>query len=271
MISTLTLLHRRLALLASAALTLAFVAGSAHGAQVLDVRDSDTTVVRISLRDQTRIRVLDGHVTDAFGDIYDAAANPNGRLMLTKDEADGELYVKPMPPASPLPGGPYTPATTPVKLDVKSDRGSFAMLLQPADTVGETITLRITGGSIKTTPESANAFVEKAGSHERAIKALTLAMANPALADAAPGRDVSGGPQEVALWKEARFVLKRTHEVPGLVGEVYDLTNISSQRMVIDERELYHQGVLSVAARRLVLEPGETTPVWIVRQSATAH
>ena len=254
-------------LLAPLGFALGLFATTAQAIQNIDVRDSDTTIARVSLRDQTRIRILDGHVTDVYGDVYDAAANPGGRLSVTKDETDGELYVKPTPPSPSMTGGPMTASTAPIKVDIKSDRGTFALLLQPTDSIGDTIVAHVIGGSVKPSPAAAAGFMDKATSHERAIKALTLAMASPQLADAAPGREIPGGPQEVALWKEARFVLTRTHEVSGLVGEVYDLTNISTQRMVIDERELFHRGVLSVAARRLVLEPGETTPVWIVRQA----
>lgn len=250
-----------------ASLGMALGLTTAHAIQNIDVRDSDTTIARVSLRDQTRIRVLDGRVTDVYGDVYDANTNPAGRLSVTKDETDGEIYVKPMPPIPSLSAGPMTPVTAPIKVDIKSDRGTFALLLQPADSIGDTIVAHVIGGAVKPSPAATAGFMDKATSHERAIKALTLAMANPQLSDAAPGREPAGGPQEVALWKEARFVLKRTHDVSGLVGEVYDLTNISAQRMVIDERELFHRGVLSVAARRLVLEPGETTTVWIVRQA----
>jgi conjugal transfer pilus assembly protein TraK len=257
-----------LGLLAAATLAAA-MASSVLAAQTIDVRDADTTIVRISQRDQTRIRVLDGHITDAFGDLYDPAANPGGRLSITKDEADGELYVRPLPPPAAVPGiPPAMSAAMPVKLDLKTDRGSVALLLQPVEIIGETLTLNITGAAPKSTAESAAGFAERAGSHERVLKALTLAMANPAMSQAVPGRDLPGGPREVALWKEARFVLRRTHAAAGLVGEVYELTNISAQRMVIDERELYRPAVLSVAARRLVLEPGESTAVWIVRDAS---
>jgi conjugal transfer pilus assembly protein TraK len=71
----------------------------------------------------------------------------------------------------------------------------------------------------------------------------------------------------VALWKEARFVQVARYDVPGLVGEVYELTNVSGQRMVIDERELYRPGVVSVSLRALQLAPGASTAVWIVRQA----
>ena len=50
----------------------------------------------------------------------------------------------------------------------------------------------------------------------------------------------------VPLWNEARFVLVRMLE-GALVGEKYQLTNVSKQRMVIDERELYRRGVIAIA------------------------
>jgi conjugal transfer pilus assembly protein TraK len=49
-----------------------------------------------------------------------------------------------------------------------------------------------------------------------------------------------------------------------LLGEKYQLTNVSSSRMVIDERELYRRGVLAVMVDSLELEPGEATNVMVV-------
>ena len=49
-----------------------------------------------------------------------------------------------------------------------------------------------------------------------------------------------------------------------LVGEKYQLTNVSKQRMVIDERELYRRGVLAVMVETLELEPGESTQIMVV-------
>jgi conjugal transfer pilus assembly protein TraK len=82
-----------------------------------------------------------------------------------------------------------------------------------------------------------------------------------------PVRRLAGGGLEFALWREARFVQVARYDVPGLVGEAYELTNISGQRMVIDERELYRPGVVSVSLRALQLAPGASTEVWIVRQA----
>lgn len=247
---------------------------AAQAAQTLEVRDGDTAIARISLRDQTRIRVDRGRITNVLGDIYDVNANPAGRVTLVRDEADGEVYVKPIAwSASPDLGGTAVPAAgaaTPVKLDIKTDRGTFALLLQPSDVVGDTLVLRPLGAAANANAFSRGALGNQRGAaHERSIKALTLAMANPELASEAPPRLVAGAAgngQEVALWREARFVLKSVQNAPGMVGETFELTNVSAQRMVVDERELYRDGVIAISIKRLVLGPGESTPVWILRQ-----
>jgi conjugal transfer pilus assembly protein TraK len=262
--------------LATACLALGATA-PAIASQVLEIREGDTTVVRISVRDQTRLRVASGRIVDVIGDVFDAQRNPGGRIAVLKDDADGEVYIRPAlqsspPPQPPGAGALAAPAAAPIKLDVKTTRGTVGLLLQPADVVGQTLTLRITGFA---TTSAALAAAEgggeargeprgKGASHVRAVKALTLAMAAPGLAPEVPVQLVPGG-QEIALWVEARFVLQARYEAPGLVGEAFTLTNVSGSRMVIDERELFKPGVLSVSVKHLALEPGQTTPVWIVR------
>ena len=246
---------------------------NAWALKVVLVKESDTVVVPVSLRDQTRIKVGGGRIVDVLGDVYDAQRNPTGRVTVIQDE-DGEAYVKPIShPVQPpgvlsTNGQPYKP-NAPIKLDFKSTQGAFALLLQPMDTPGETLDIRVQGGTPPVVAESPRA---KGPSHFRAVKALTLAMANPALQDSLPGMQATALREigrEVGLWKEARFVLMTRHHAGQLLGETYELTNVSASRMVIDERELYADGVLSVAARRLILEPGEATPVWVVRQATT--
>lgn len=244
----------------------------ASAAQLLDLRDGDTTVTRVSVRDQTRLRVVRGRVIDVIGDVFDADKNPAGRVVVLKDDAEGEVYVKPVLPASvraadgSLPAGPLMSALqlAPVKLDIKTDRGTVGLVLQAADVIGDTITLRISGSEARALPVEP---IAKTAAHVRAAKALTLAMASPGMAGEVPVQRLPGQGQEVALWKEARFVLVARYEVPGLVGEVYELTNVSGEPMVIDERELYRPGVVSVSLRELKLKPAATTKVWIVRQA----
>lgn len=263
-------LFKRIATLLCAPLLLAAGLQPATAAQTLEIREGDTTIARVSIRDQTRLRVDKGRVLDVIGDVFDAKDNPAGRVVVLKDEGEGEVYVKPVPPVSMrgmdggmLPG-PLSGPIPPIKLDIKTDRGTVGLVLQPADVIGDTLTLRIAGSELRA---PSIAPIPKATNHVRGAKALTLAMATPALRGEVPMQRYPGRGQELALWKEARFFLVARFDVPGLVGEVYELTNVSSSLMVIDERELYRPGVVTIALKDLQLAPGASTPVWIVRQA----
>ena len=280
------------------AMAFSLATATAQAAKTLDIRDGDTVIAVVSARDQTRIRVDRGRIIEVFGDVYEPTKNPGGRLLL-RDEGNGEVFIKFVPQsvpapaiagAPPVPGQPSgstakdddstavpsSPAAAaasasvggPLKVDVKTTRGTVGLLLHPASVVGDTLVLQVSGGTAKPVADTRSGS-GKSNAHVRAIKALTLAMAVPEYANEATSRPVvgraPGGGEDVALWKEARFTLKTRHEAPGLIGESYVLTNVSDSRMVIDERELYREGVLSVAVRQLALAPGETTPVWIVR------
>ena len=238
---------------------LMLVAPLAHAAQVVDVRDGDTAVVRISVRDQTRVRVERGRITDVMGNLFQAESNPGGRINVLKDEVDGEIYLQPMSAAD----GQAGRGGEPVKLDIKTDRGTFALLVQPADVVGDTLVLRPRSG--EGVPPKLSTQAQRSGAHVRSIKALILAMANPALGAEFDQQRVGVAGEEQQLWAEARLVLKQITRAPGLRGDSFELINVSGQRLVLDERELFSPGVLAVSAKRLVLEPGESTPLWVVR------
>ena len=245
------------AILAPAAIAVSFAAlpSSAAAAQTLDIRDGDTAVVRISSLDQTRVRAVRARVLDVIGDVYDAQANPGGRVIVLKD--DGEVYLKPIVDQG-------VPAR-PIKLDVKTSSGTVGLLLQPSEIVGDTLTLRVVGGTQAGAGGATPSARVKSPAHLRAVKALTLAMAVPGMAADASIQVIDGGAEEVLLWQEARFVLLARYEAGQLLGETFQLTNVSKSRMVLDERELFRPGVVSVSALRLVLEPGESTRVWVVR------
>jgi conjugal transfer pilus assembly protein TraK len=93
-----------------------------------------------------------------------------------------------------------------------------------------------------------------------AIRRVLLALSRDAEPEDMVARDRL---EIVPLWNEARFVLVRTLD-GSLLGEKYQLTNVSKARMVIDERELYRRGVLAVMIETLELEPGEATQVFVV-------
>lgn len=71
----------------------------------------------------------------------------------------------------------------------------------------------------------------------------------------------------IPLWKGVRFELVRLIELSGLRAESYLLTNTSVKQIVMDERELYREGVLAVSFERPVLEAGESTPVFVISEA----
>ena len=167
-----------------------------------------------------------------------------GDFQVTPDKDSGVAYVKPAADKSFL------------TLFVADDAGRHWKLnLKVADVPAETIVIR----DRSRLRQDARAF----GTDEprnTAIRRVLLALAR----DAEPEDMIAKDALEIVpLWNEARFVLVRTLEGT-LIGEKYQLTNVSKNRMVIDERELYRRGVLAVMLESLELEPGESTRVMVV-------
>ncbi|HQR19509.1 MAG TPA: type-F conjugative transfer system secretin TraK [Burkholderiaceae bacterium] len=246
----------RTAATAAVGLTLA---AAAHALQTVDVRDGQSVTAKMSLTEQTRIKIDRGRILDVLGDIYDPQRNAAGRFVLEKDDQAGEIFIRLLDPS----------LLRPVNLFVKGERGTFGLVLQPVDMPLETIVLRDRGealvgaaGAVAVAQAVSDTPFPKNTSHVRAIKAMWLAMAG----DAVP-RDVQvrAMNREVALWKEARFVLDRVYVANSMVGELYTLTNTSEQAMVLAEQELYRDGVLGVAIQEHQLRPGQSTVVYVVR------
>lgn len=251
----------------------AFV-GGACAADFIDARDGDTALAKMSMKDQTRIKLDKGRIVDVIGDVYDREKNPAGRLVVVPDAEDGEIYVRPVD-SNPRP----------VKVDLRTDRGKFSLLLEPVDIPGDTVILRPRGpalpkgsgagaaqaadagftAGLPVQVQSTGAPLPRTANHVRTLKAITLAMAGTEVPADVEVRPVN---QVVTLWREARFVQLATYLSRDLVGERYELTNVSENEMVIDERELYRDGVQSVSVQFHRLRPGTKTAVWIVRARA---
>jgi len=240
------------------------LASSAHALQTVDVRDGQSVTAKMSLTEQTRIKIDHGRILDVLGDIYDPQRNAAGRFVLEKDGQAGEIFIRLLDPS----------LLRPVNLFIKTERGTFGLVLQPVDMPLETIVLRDrgeslagSGGVVAITQGVSDTPFPKNTSHVRAIKAMWLAMAG----DAVP-RDVQvrAMTREVTLWKETRFVLDRVYVANTMVGELYTLTNISPQPMVLAEQELYRDGVLGIAIQEHQLRPGQATVVYVVRARTQA-
>lgn len=206
--------------------------------QNVDVSDGRSHLVNISAKEMTRIAVDGGKIRRL--DYVD------GELEVKKDDAEGDYYLLPL-------------VQKPINIFVKSGSGqTHALILQPKEIPLETIILK--------EPASRDArrsgSVERAGSLELAVKRLVLAMAR---GDKPNEFDIFKVNNEVGLWNEARFVLTERYVGRTLIGERYQLTNTSNTVMRIAEQELYKQGVVAVSIEAMVLNPGETTEVFIAK------
>lgn len=247
-----------------------WVAATAGAAQFVDVRDGDSAIVKLPVKDQTRIKVQGGMIVKVYGDVWDNEKNPGGRIAVLTDEAAGEIYVQPVPQ-----GG----AMRPIKLDIKTDLGTYALLLQPLDMPGDTIIMVPRGKARQRGLEQARAAQEspsanaevirsdasekKTGSFIRSIKGWMLAMA---LGEAPRDVEVRDARKVITLWKEVHFQLDDQWMGREWVGERYTLVNKTAERLVLDEREFYRKGVLAVTVSKHTVDPGSATAVWVLRQ-----
>ena len=91
------------------------------------------------------------------------------------------------------------------------------------------------------------------------------------LARAANGIDVSEEMTRIAvnkdipLWKEAKLTLLNRYDSGNLIGEEYQLTNITNSVLQLREQEFYRNNVLAVSLTKLSLEPNESAFVYVVR------
>jgi len=215
-------------------------AASARALQVVEAVEGQTVIAKVSAREITRIAIDRGRVRGVTG--------LEGQLVVEKDEHTGSIYVRIADPARP------------VNLFLTSDAGrTYALVLQPVDIPADTVLLRDRTARPALEPSA----VERAGSHEKMVKAIIVALATDQIL---PDMELRPAGREVALWREAQFFLERSYLGRNIVGDRYRLTNVSTAPMGLAEAELYKPGVLAVAIEQLNLAPGEATNVFVVRE-----
>lgn len=221
-------------------LVLALFLGSAslaaNAGQTLEGSPDDGLTATVSRSEPNLIRIEGRKIRRIQG--------VEGEFQVNPDKDSGVAYVKPTSDKSFL------------SLFVADDAGRHWKLnLKVADVPAETIVIR----DRSRLRQETKAFAADEP-RNTAIRRVLMALARDAEPEDMTARDTL---EIVPLWNEARFVLVRTLDGT-LLGEKYQLTNVSKTRMVIDERELYRRGVLAVMVESLELEPGESTQVMVV-------
>lgn len=70
----------------------------------------------------------------------------------------------------------------------------------------------------------------------------------------------------IPLWKGTKFELVQSIDLRGLRGEAYILTNTSDKQIIMEEREFYRSGVVSVSIENPTLAAGKSTRVFVVSE-----
>lgn len=238
--------------LAGRQLVLAFGVGAVGlgtpllAAQQLDVRDGVRVKAVISLKDTSRIKVEGQHITEVFGDVR---TNGVGRLMVTTDEAKGELFIRPV-------FGDSQPS--PIHIFVATASATYGLLLQVEDLPADTITLVDRGAAGKAIEKSAD---KPTSSYVRQLKNMMVAMSSDTLV----GLQVREINAPVLLWQEVHYTHLRDVTSGNCVGSQYHLREKLGKPIVLHESEFYTAGVAAVAIEQLSLSPYGSTHVFAIK------
>lgn len=239
----------------------------AFALQTIDARDGVSVEAIISTREPTRIRIEGAPISDIFGNIYSSncaaasgaatpaapAVNSSGEIVLECDRDKGEVYVRPVGTAS-----------KPINLFVSSANATYTLLLRQSDMPADTIVIRDKTARQARVDSMPPGPAGRSSSHIRSLKSLLIAMASDRVPTDVRVDEVH---QPRALWAEATFTLMRLYAGRGLIGEKYQLTNVSMAPMVLAEQEFDREegNVLAVSIENLNLRPGESTTVYVIR------
>jgi len=208
-----------------------------YATQQLQGNPDETLHAVISRTDPTLIRIDGQSIVNIFGTKGEFTAEADGKT--------GAAYIKPLSDKNPIS----------VFVTDESDQ-TWRLLLSVSDTPADTIVIN---SEKKKAPEP---VFGKDMERNRAIKYMVLALKSPELV---PDVEVRPTNRVVPLWGNALFMLTATAQGQ-YEGEKYRLTNTSAQPMVIDERELYRNGVVAISIERPTLNPGETSEVYVIRE-----
>lgn len=221
-------------------LAMLLLAEPATALQIVDARDGETALAKVSRQEVTRIAFERGRIRRITGN--------TGEFLLERDDEQGHLFVRPIDPAS----------TKPINLFLSTDRSTVGLLLQPVDMPSDSIVIRQAKG-----PAEVPDRLESASRHVRTVKNLLLALAQDALPEDMEVREVA---RELLLWPDTRFVLRRSLVGEAVVAERFELTNLASTRLELAEPDLFKRGVMGVSIERPTLASGETTSVFVIRE-----
>lgn len=216
----------------------------AQALQLVEVTDGQTVTIKVSTRDLTRIAMADGgRIVRVWG--------MEDHLQVEPDKENGQLFLRPVPGM----------ADQAFSFFLRDDQGATHTLLAvPVDMPSDTVLLRTTSRA----GESHGVSDARSSPYIESIQQLVRAMARGAVPE---GYVPATENQEVPLWSEAK-VVEIGHYSGDFTGEIYRLTNTSTQEMRLDEREVaaLATDIKAVAIQDHVLAPAQSTRLYLVRE-----
>ncbi len=220
-------------------LFLLIISLSVQAGQEIKVIDGGSYDVTVSDHEPTRLSVR--------GDRIERIISARGSLDQWTDKDAGEVYLTPRPGVKDL------------EIYVKSvNSGTFTLHVHAQTVEGSSLLLFAQGRAL--TPLASKH--DKEVTHVQAIKSFIIRMATDTQSE--PLKH----PTVIPLWKEVHVVLKRHYMDTNAVGDVYELTNVSSARLVMMESEFQTLGrhILAVSLDARELAPGQSTKIFIVQE-----
>lgn len=213
---------------------------------VVDGSDGKPRLATIARASPTRIAVDGGRVMQV---VYDES-----ELKVSEDKINGQVFVVPTSPDR----------AAPISLFVLTEQATHALVLEPKDVPVATVLIRESGRASADARVVSKVAIEKAGALDLGVKRLVAVMAR---GEANPEFKMTELREPRALWNEVSLVLLRRFEGRQLIGEHYQLRNVSGALMRLAEQELYQPGVVAVSIELHQLAPGSATNIFVVRMA----
>lgn len=219
-------------------------AGNTFAAQVLEGKQGETLSASVSRTEPTLIQIAGHRVRNIFGTA--------GEFTVTPDKLSGSAYLKPVTDK---------PA---FNIFVTDENGhTWNLLLSVVNGPSDIITIKEPGVSIARAARKGHDLPR-----EESIKQMLFALMGHGGDE---DEDTQKMNETIPLWAETHFVRVKITKGNSLVGEKYELTNLSNKPLDIDERDLYRKGVVAVSVRKPYLQPSETTDVFVISNKTEAE
>lgn len=219
-----------------------------NAAEFVDANENIPKSVTISSKELTRISIEGGSISNV--------KYMDSELDIQSENSNGQLYLRPI-------------VSKPISLFITSERGrNYLLTLKPSKTKpADSIIIR-EGSTLDEIAERRNAQLkmeqERISRNDAVYSSAVQQFVQSMTASQSDNISCTPAGEEVPLWNEAMMIRKERCSTENLQGQVFTLTNVSNQQMVLAEQEFYKRNVIAVAIRQMVLMPGEQTDIYIV-------